>query len=127
MAEHSEALEADFARYYHTDLPTALWGPAPMSLRRFDVLVRGLPDDSALTRAASGHHWRQLDELLATIAELVDINNRAFIRVHSEPHSPQPEPIKIRRPWDRDREPQRRTATTEEMAAFFRATTSGAR
>ena len=125
MVEHFEALEADFARYYQTDLPAALWGPAPISARRAAVLVHALPDDSATARAATEHpHWRQIDELLATIAELVDVNNRAFIKVYSDPHSPQPEPIKIRRPWERP--PERATATSEEMAAFFRATTNGA-
>ncbi|MGK4584545.1 hypothetical protein [Kitasatospora sp. HPMI-4] len=54
LSEHAEAIEADLLRYYRLDLLDYHRGS--MSARRLRVLVRHLPEDSALGRAlrASG-------------------------------------------------------------------------
>lgn len=118
---HFELLEADLSRYYQTDLPTAVWGPEPISVRRFRSLVRGLPPDGALGRALSPHPpgWGNVEELLATTVELVDLGNRILHAAYCEP--PHPGPIKLTRPTDT--EPERPAmATSEEMLAFFKRT-----
>src|SRR5882672_12917137 len=77
IVTHFDTLEADFTRYYQTDLPAAIWGPNPISARRLGVLVRALPPDSALGRELTPHSgWGAVEELLATAIELVDLNNR---------------------------------------------------
>lgn len=51
ITTHFDRVEADLARYYHTDLPDGLWGDRPMTVRRLGVLLRSLPADSATARA----------------------------------------------------------------------------
>lgn len=117
---HFDTLEADFTRYYQIDLPAAMWGPTPLSARRVGSLVRGLPPDSALSRKLDAHPgWGNVEELLATIAELTDIGNRALIGVHTGQMPP--ETIAIRRPWATAAE-KPAMATSQQMVAFFRRT-----
>lgn len=120
---HFDTLEADFTRYYQTDLPAAIWGPDPMSARRLGVLVRALPPESAVGRELTPHsEWGNVEELLATTIELVDLNNRILHTAHCE--APHPDPVKVPRPWDS--EPGRpKMATSEEMVGFFRRSGSG--
>lgn len=115
-----DTLEADFTRYYQIDLPAAVWGPGPISARRFRSLVRGLPQDSALSRELNPEWsgWGNVEELLATTIEVVDLGNRILHAAYcKEPH---PDPIEIRRPG---RTPERpKMATSEEMVSFFKRT-----
>jgi len=95
-----------------------VWGPAPFSVRRLGVLLRGLPRDSALWRdldLAARHGWGHNEELLATLLELVDLGNRQFVSANSKRGQVQPDPIIIRRPTT----PPKRRATPEETEAFF--------
>lgn len=117
-------LEADFARYYQTELPVALWGREPLSVRRFGVLVGQLPADSATVRTiAPEARWGDLEELMATTVEVIDAGNRLFYSAHTERATAPLEPIVIRRPWRKDEEREKPVmATSEEMVAFFRRT-----
>lgn len=117
---HFDPLEADFTRYYQIDLPAAVWGPDPISTRRFGVLVKGLPGDSALKQALSPHPgWGYVEELLVSALEQIDLGNRLMHSAHfKEPH---PAPVRIRRPWDTEREAPK-MATSAEMVAFFKRT-----
>lgn len=117
MLTHFETLEADFARYYDTDLPAAVWGSQPVTVRRLAVLVNGLPRESTTARALHPHpNWEQTEELLATIAELVDATNRLIMKAWFKGGDARP--IEIRRPW-KPEEVKPRKATVEEMKAFF--------
>lgn len=122
VVEHFDAVEADFARFYGVDLPAALWGPEPVTYRRLAVLVRGIPAESALGFATGGYRpgWGATEELLAVLAELVDLGNRTFFRVNSKRGAQQPRPIEIPRPPDPNEEPKkRRPATSEDLKALF--------
>lgn len=120
---HFDTLEADFTRYYQTDLPAAIWGPNPISARRLGVLLRGLPPDSALGRELTPHSgWGNVEELLAATIERIDYGNRILHGAYCE--QPHPDPVKVPRPWDS--EPARpKMATSEEMVSFFRRSGSG--
>lgn len=91
------------------DLSDALWGPNPISIRRLQSLINGLPLDSALVRSYDpkrlGRGWGPQEELLAVIAELVDVNNRYFLSAHVKPGTQLPKPIYIARPDDTQRKP----------------------
>lgn len=111
-------LEADFARFYSIDLPTAMWGSAPITVRRFRNLVVALPRESATVRALVPHpDWGMREELLAGIAELVDQGNRWFYSAHKSSSAADPEPVRIRRPWDPAAVPAR--SSTDDMLRFF--------
>lgn len=78
LLEHSNAIEADLARYYPRDsdqLPEFYSGE--MSLRRLWVLVSGLPQDSNTSQALDGEAalWSLETHLLARIANLLLVNN----------------------------------------------------
>jgi hypothetical protein len=91
---------------YGIHLGNALWGERPMSVRRLGALLAGLPARNALARALDpkgvGSDWGHVEELLATQAELIDQGNRLFYQAHAKKGSRDPEPIKIRRPWDEE-------------------------
>lgn len=75
LVEHSEALEADLARYYPRDadqLP-AFWS-GEMSVRRLWVLVSGLPRDSAMARELLGDAAEWSPEM-HRLTDIVDVLN----------------------------------------------------
>ena len=86
-----------------------------MNVGKVEALINGLPKDSALARAVApeteGSDWGNTEELLATLAELVDVGNRQFVAANTKKGARKPKPIKIRRPWDPT---ERRRATAEE-------------
>lgn len=50
MVRYFDQVEADFLRYYRIDLPAALWGEQPVTLRKVSALVWSLPPESATCR-----------------------------------------------------------------------------
>lgn len=60
-------MEADFTRYYHTDLRLAVWGPEPWSVRRLLSHIKNLPPEAALVRRLRGEQafWTWDTELAA--------------------------------------------------------------
>lgn len=68
-------MEADFTRYYHTDLRAACWGPEPWSVRRLIVHVKALPMESALVRAIRGEAglWSPEAEVMASVFDAVQV------------------------------------------------------
>lgn len=62
-----------------------------------------------------GAGWGPTQELLATIAELVDAGNRLFFSANSKKGTRLPRPIRIPRPSERRRR-RKRNATGEELA-----------
>lgn len=106
------------------DLRLACYGPEPVGCRRLLTWLRQLPPGSPLHRSADpeGASWSTTDELIALVAELVDLSNRLFVQANSKKGAPAPKPIEIRRPWHTERAKQkhpRRAATAEEIRAFF--------
>lgn len=87
------------------------------------VLLSGLPRDSAFIRAVLGENadWGQQEELLASIAELLDLSNRLFLQANSKPGTRSPKPIEIPRPYKNQPEQHQPTqqATREEIERFF--------
>lgn len=91
-------------------------------MRRLTALVTNLPPGCALHRAEDpggyGAGWTYTEELLATIAELIDRADRNFIAAHSKRNARKPRPIQITRPGELARRKRRRNATGEELAAM---------
>lgn len=100
-----------------------MWGSEPFGGRRLFSLVSKLPPESALAASLQGEAfgWRNSEELLALIAELLDLNNRLFVQANSKPGSPRPKPLEIPRPY-RATEPDRPQpkATADEITRFFK-------
>lgn len=122
VEEHFEALESDFQHYYGLDLRRVLYGEDAVGLRRLRALIGGLPPGSAVHRSVdpAGYGWRNTEEMLALIAQLIDHTNRLlFARTQK---GQVPKPIHIKRPWERV--PERRpVASPDEVRAFFKGKT----
>lgn len=109
---------------YGIDLGRALWGDRPLSLRRLLALVGGLPRGGALDRALDpdgwGSGWTHTEELLATIAELLDLHRRQYVVTNSKRGASKPRAIKIPRPSDiRRRLEKIRKPTGEQLRDFL--------
>lgn len=61
--------------------------------------------------------WGYKEELLAAIAELVDVGNRYFFNAHKRKGVRSPEPVRIKRPG-LSRRPRRR-ATRDDIKRIF--------
>lgn len=109
--EHFEALESDFQRFYGIELAPALYGPTPLSVRRFYSLTRWLPADAAIWRATSTT-WSVDNELQALTVELIDSLRRMYLQAHSKQGARLPDPIRVPRPWDTSKEGRRKSGTT---------------
>lgn len=95
-----------------------------MGGRRLFSLIVNLPRDSALAASIQGEAfgWNNSEELLALIAELLDLNNRLFIQANSKPGSQRPKAIEIPRPTRALPLPEqpRQKATADEIRRFFK-------
>lgn len=65
--------------------------------------------------------WRNAEEMLATIAELIHDQTLLLMKVNSKKGTKLPKALKIERPWqvEAKKNKPRRNATTEEMIAIF--------
>lgn len=86
-------------------------GPG-VDVRRLWVLVMHLPQGNM-----TGGQWPIRDQLLATVAELVDANVRILAKVNSKKGTPDPDPLRIEWPGRRDR--KAKAATKTDIKAFF--------
>lgn len=91
-----------------------------MGARRLQSLILGLPPSSALAKEISPETsgWGTSEELLATVAELVDLGNRQFAMANSKKGSKAPKPIKITRPWEVKKAPKR-VASADEISELM--------
>lgn len=66
LRKHAGAIEADFARYYSSDI-WADYGAERIDLRRIKTLVEHLPDDAATWRSVHGEaaSWTRADVFAA--------------------------------------------------------------
>lgn len=88
-------MEADFRARYQCDLGTVCFGPEAWGLRKLYAHVRYLGADSATAQFLEAG-WSADDELLATIAELLHAQLRAFLGAHGAKRIP--DQLKIPRP-----------------------------
>jgi hypothetical protein len=123
MREHFGAVEADFQSHYGLDLRMVLWGPEPIGVRRVYALVSGLPLDGTAARSLlyGGRAWSNTDELLATLVEMLDFNNRMTFAANVKKGTRIWEPVEINRPSQpKSEEPQKREqATPAQMFEAF--------
>lgn len=123
MLEHFEAVEADFQAHYGVDLRDALWGPRPVGVRRLLSLINGLPLRGAVHREAAtdGRDWGTVEELLATVVELLDFGNRIRFASGARQGTKIWDPIEVRRPYDAEKkapEPPKKASMAELARAF---------
>lgn len=119
VRDNFEELEADFQREYGIDLRSALYGDDPIGGRRLTALIEGLSPESKTYRKIAypdGHKWGHVEELLATLVELVDTTNRLIYATNADKKSPKVwEPLHVPRPYDKKKGP----SSTEDMLSFF--------
>lgn len=126
MSEHFEAVEADFQAHYGIDLREALWGSRPIGVRRLLSLVNGLPVRGSVHRDlnSDGRDWSSIEELLATVIELLDFGNRMRFAANVKQGTKIWEPIEVRRPYDTDKlkpEPEPAKTTVDDLVQAFGA------
>jgi len=122
MRLHFEAVEADFQAHYGIDLRDALWGRRPMGARRLLSLVNGLPMRGPVHRAiaSDGRDWSTLEELLATVIEMLDFGNRLMFASNVRQGTPVWDPIQVRRPYEAERVPEKpQQVSVADLAAAF--------
>ena len=92
-----------------------------MGVRRLLSLIGGLPQTSAVWRAAHDDGWTQQDELLATIVDMLGMNNQLILAVNSKKGAKLPEPVRFPRPWEKEEKTglAREQSSTDEVRAFF--------
>jgi len=128
IAENYAELEADFQREYGIDLTDALYGERPMGVRRLTALINGLSLGSATLRKAN-KNWGTVEELLASVAELIDVTNRLLYQANFDTKkTPVWEPLQITRPYQEDDDERasdrRRESAPDEVRSFFMGTIS---
>lgn len=102
-----------------------MWGPAPLTARRLEVLVFGLPLESRTMRelgALKPGEWHNAEELLATLIEVVWEGHRLFFSAHAKKGKKPPAPLKVPRPTrSGEQTPPKEQSTREELLAAFSA------
>lgn len=91
LKANSTELEADFWRYYQKDI-RAVW-TGEMTFRQAFVLMKHLPDGSALKKKLTGptSEWSSGEHLLAYILDELRTANFYFICANTDPDAPNPE------------------------------------
>lgn len=117
LREHGEALEADFQRFYGLDLYQEVYGPHPISARRFVALTRWLPEEAAVWRSTKTA-WSTETELQAVLIEVLDSFRRLYLQAHSKKGAKLPDPISIPRPYKTKTESRKSGTTLGEMLAM---------
>lgn len=67
----------------------------------------------------AGGQWELGHELLATIAELVDLGNRMFMQANTKEGTRLPTPLRIPRPYPERAPAPKPLSTIDEQKAFF--------
>ena len=119
LSEHGEAIEADLARYYSTDIRDLFRPGSGLTWRRLRALVLGLPEESALGRAIAGEDsvWTLETQLLAALHDRLSEGNWQRGNAGSKTPSRRPKPIP--RPGVRPERIGRTTRSPEEVAAYL--------
>jgi hypothetical protein len=82
----------------------------------------GVGPGGALHRAYDpvAWHWTHTDELLATVAELLDLNNRLQVAKSAKRKGDIPPPLEIIRPHQRGKSGRMKGTTMAEFAAMVK-------
>lgn len=109
VEENHDALEADFQRDYGLNLDRVI--EEGISCSRIRALIIGLGPGSALHRSQDpkGWSWDQTAELLATIIEILDRQDRHFVMANTKDGKAW-DPIRVPRP--RSNVPEAKEGTT---------------
>lgn len=99
---YPEEIEADIARHYPGRDIGQFWR-GELSARALSVLIRHLPEDSALVKAERGTPWPELLYMLANIADTVTYHRADYANVHGGQSRPTP----VTRPPTAEDEEQR--------------------
>lgn len=75
LAEHWDALDADFRRHYGLDLEACCWGPEAIGVRRLKAYISQLPHETSALAREMGWQWDEMREMTATLVELT-VNDR---------------------------------------------------
>lgn len=117
---------------YGMDLRDALWGLEPFGARHLISLVYNLPPNSATFRATDPHEgWDQVDELLATIVDMLGVNNHLLVATNTDAkeRSRLPKPSAFPRPYEDNEnlseDEHGALSSSDEMRAFFMRSDTG--
>jgi hypothetical protein len=94
------ALEADWAAVYHRDLPTDVFGPSPISWRKLEVFIEGLPPESRFFASFVDGvvpTWER--EMLTALVELTHAQIRVAMMAAGVKKYKVPKPLTVERPW----------------------------
>ncbi|WP_326792045.1 hypothetical protein OHA79_09595 [Streptomyces sp. NBC_00841] len=116
IREHGEAIEADlgFRGYDLLDM----WR-GKLSPRKVNVLVRGLPPDSATRMAMNGGEplWGRADHILADLVDATNSNTWVVANREASKKERSPFPDPYPRPGDAE-VPSKREITAADLLAF---------
>ena len=94
------ALEADWAAVYHRDLPTDVFGPSPISWRKLEVFIEGLPPESRFFASFVDGVVPTWDrEMLTALVELAHAQIRVAMGAAGVKQYKIPRPLSVERPW----------------------------
>lgn len=103
-----------------------IYGPEPITLRRLEVLVRGLPLESKTARelgAVKPGEWTNVEELLAGVAEIMADFRNLFVLANRDPKKPKPRlpEVRVPRPGSANGQDRakKKPASGAELAAFI--------
>lgn len=86
-----------------------------LGVRRLWALVNGLPEDSATHRET----WTLRDEVAAATVEIVDFWGRVGAQLQGVKPRDLPDPVRIPRPGDEERNKPKIEKDPRKIAAFF--------
>lgn len=119
LTENGEAIEADFQRYYRTDIRDLFRTGSGLTWRRFRALVVNLPTESALGRSLAGEEsgWTLETQLLAALHDRLAEAN--WQRGNAGAKSPSRRPAPIQRPGIRSGRIGGTERSPQEVAAYL--------
>lgn len=119
ISEHGEAIEADFQRFYGTDIRDVFRPGSGLTWRRVRAFIWALPADSALVREMSGEDagWTLETQLLAAMHDRLAEAN--WQRGNAGVKTPSRRPVPIPRPGVRPDRIGMTERDPQEVAAYL--------
>lgn len=102
LAEHWDALDADFRHHFGLDLEACCWGSDALGVRRLKAYIARLPQASSAIAHEMGWQWDEMREMTATLIELAANERR---QKNTDPVFRWPRPSELLAGMDQDQEP----------------------